>query len=78
MGSHSLGAGVTFAALEELAASGGPMVGSVHLLGAAVDNERLTDEEPASYAVVQDRTGGTYNYHSRDDDVLEWTYSTFE
>lgn len=78
VGCHSLGAGVTFAALEELAASGGPTVDSVHLLGAAVDNERPTDEEPTSYAAVRDYTDGTYNYHSRDDDVLEWAYSTFE
>lgn len=74
---HSLGAGVTFSALEGLA-SGGPTVDAVHLLGAAVDNERPTDEVPASYAAVRDRIRGTYSYHSQDDDGLEWAYLTFE
>ncbi len=81
--SHSLGAQVLFSALRTLDASAawndfGFRVDSVHLLGAAQDNEAPTTEWRATYDAVRTETVETVNYHSEADDVLQWIYNSFE
>ncbi|MFD1512214.1 hypothetical protein [Halomarina rubra] len=80
---HSLGAEVTFSALEALDASSywddqGWRVESVHVLGGAVDNERPTLEHGDGYYAVANETRATFNYYSEDDNVLSTAYNTIE
>jgi hypothetical protein len=80
---HSLGAEVTFSALEALDGSSywndrGWAVESVHILGGAVDNERPTLEDGDGYDAVANQTRATFNYYSNDDSVLSWVYNTIE
>lgn len=81
--SHSLGAQVVLGALRELDADPtwndfGFRVWSVHLQGAAQDNEAPTMEWPATFDAVHTETTATFNYHSEADDVLQWIYNSFE
>ncbi|WP_435097553.1 alpha/beta hydrolase [Halarchaeum sp. P4] len=80
--SHSLGARVLFGALRALrSADWGPdgqQVTSVHLLGAAVDNETPTAEDTANYRATRDVPEAAYNYHSEDDDTLRSFYNAYE
>lgn len=80
---HSLGAQVLLKALRVL--DGWDRwedhyfeVFSIHLLGAAQDNEAPTDEWPETYNAIRWETTATFNYHSEEDDTLEWIYNTFE
>lgn len=80
---HSLGARVIFSALSVLDGSSywndpGYAVQSVHFIGGAVDNEYPTTKHEPGYRAVTDQTDRSYNYHSEDDEVLEWAYSSFE
>ncbi|WP_254543733.1 DUF726 domain-containing protein [Halomarina pelagica] len=76
---HSLGARVTFSALQTLDGWGyADLVESVHVLGGAVDNERPTLEHGDGYDAVANVTRATFNYYSGEDDVLEWVYNSFE
>ncbi|WP_435195583.1 DUF726 domain-containing protein [Natronomonas sp. EA1] len=80
---HSLGARVIFSALETLDNSSywdnnGYTIQSVHLIGAAVDNEYPTTEYAPGYYGVANETDATYNYYSQEDDVLEWVYNSYE
>ncbi|MFC6992042.1 alpha/beta hydrolase [Haladaptatus sp. GCM10025707] len=80
---HSLGAHVTFSALETLDVSSdwdqyGYEIDSVHLIGAAVDNERPTLEHGDGYYAVANETRATFNYYSNDDSTLSWAYNSFE
>ena len=47
---------------------------SVHLLGAAQDNEAPTDEWPDTYWPINNQVGTMYNYHSDDDSTLQNLY----
>jgi len=81
--SHSLGAQVVLSALRELDADYtwnyyGWDVESVHLQGAAQDNEAPTLEWEDTYYAVRDQTRATFNYYSEEDDTLEWIYNTYE
>lgn len=80
---HSLGAQVTFSCLRELDAhytwnANGWEIETVHLMGAAQDNEAPTDEWPDTYWAIYNQTRATFNYHSEEDDTLEWIYRTIE
>lgn len=80
---HSLGARVIFSALSVLDGSSywndhGYGLQSVHLIGAAVDNEYPTLEYEPGYYGVRNQTDATYNYHSQEDSTLDWAYSSFE
>jgi pimeloyl-ACP methyl ester carboxylesterase len=80
---HSLGARVTFSALQTLDDSYywddyGYTIQSVHFIGAAVDNERPSLEHGDGYYAVANETDATYNYYSEEDDVLEWVYNSYE
>lgn len=67
---HSLGARVAHYALQSLATkSTKPQILQAHLLGGAVGNQRA-DWAKASKAV----SGKIYNYHSKNDAVLEYLY----
>ena len=80
--SHSLGAQVLLSSLRSLNGSwftdNGHEVYSAHPLGAAQDNEAPTKEWPDTYDAVSNVVGGMFNYHSHEDDVLQWIYNTFE
>jgi hypothetical protein len=83
LASHSLGAQVLFSALRTLDASSywdshSYRIESVHLLGAAIDNETPTREDIDSYNAVTNVTRATFNYYSQEDNVLEWIYNTYE
>jgi len=80
---HSLGARVIFSALSILDDSSywndyGYSIQSVHFIGGAVDNEYPTKEYEPGYYGVRNQTDETYNYHSEDDDTLEWIYNSNE
>jgi hypothetical protein len=48
---------------------------SVHLLGAAVDNERIsTNRDDGNGIVIQDEVGIFHNLYNPEDDVLEFVY----
>lgn len=74
---HSLGARIVFRALETLETNGDRPLASVHLFGAAVDDERPTDRS-VSYDALRTQVGATFNYLSRTDAVLGWAYPPFE
>lgn len=81
--SHSLGAQVVFSALRNLNAdptwdANGYRISSVHLLGAAQDNEAPTTEWRDTYDAIHFETDSTFNYYSQEDDVLAWIYNTIE
>nr|WP_049998595.1 alpha/beta hydrolase [Halococcus sediminicola] len=81
--SHSLGAQVVFSALRTLNAdstwdANGYKLASVHLLGAAQDNEAPTTEWRDTYEALLYETELTFNYYSQEDDVLAWVYNTIE
>lgn len=77
--SHSLGAQVVLSTLRYLQAwEWDRAVTSLHLMGAAQDNEAPSTEWPDTYTAIRDYTGETYNYYSEADDVLQWVYNTFE
>ncbi|RBI60989.1 hypothetical protein DMJ13_14740 [halophilic archaeon] len=81
--SHSLGAQVVFSSLRSIDASSwwddrGHEVYSTHTLGAAVDNEAPTRERADTYDAVTNETTATFNYHSHEDDVLQWIYNSYE
>ncbi|PZT98815.1 MAG: DUF726 domain-containing protein [Gordonia sp. (in: high G+C Gram-positive bacteria)] len=68
---HSLGARVAATAAETLATSKGkPKIDTVHLLGAAVGSRG--DWRLLSKAI----TGAVHNYHSSNDGVLKYAYTT--
>ena len=76
---HSLGAQVIFNALRILNRDsywkdGGYLFDSVHLLGAAQDNEAPTKEWMDTYNAINDTTVATFDYHSEDDSVLKYLY----
>lgn len=73
--SHSLGARVIMETLKVLEANKSTIkVDSVHMLGAAIDNEAPTREWPASYRAFANRVGHTFNYWNSDDPVLTFAY----
>lgn len=73
--SHSLGARVIMETLKVLEANkSGIKIDSVHMLGAAIDNEAPTREWPASYRAFANRVGHTFNYWNSDDPVLTFAY----
>jgi len=80
--SHSLGAQVLLSSLRSLNGSwftdNGHEVYSVHPLGAAQDNEAPTQEWMDTYDAISNVVTGAFNYHSHEDDVLQWIYNTFE
>ena len=81
--SHSLGAQVVFSALRTLDANStwdanGYRISSVHLLGAAQDNEAPTTEWRDTYDAILYETESVFNYYSQEDDVLSWVYNTIE
>jgi hypothetical protein len=81
--SHSLGAQVLLSSLRSLDVSSwwdnhGYEVYSVHMLGAAQDNEAPTKEWMDTYNAITNETTATFNYHSEEDDVLEWIYNSYE
>jgi len=80
--SHSLGAQVLLSSLRSLNGSwftdNGYEVYSTHLLGAAQDNEAPTKESIDTYEAIRDVVTGAFNYHSHEDDVLQWVYNTIE
>lgn len=81
--SHSLGAQVLLSCLRSLDASSwwndqGHQIYSTHLLGAAQDNEAPTKEWPDTYWAINNQVYGAFNYHSEEDDTLEWIYNSFE
>ncbi|WP_135851677.1 twin-arginine translocation signal domain-containing protein [Halorussus salinus] len=80
--SHSLGAQVLLSSLRSLNGSwftdNGYEVYSTHLLGAAQDNEAPTQESIDTYNAIRDVVTGAFNYHSHEDDVLQWVYNTIE
>lgn len=80
--SHSLGAQVLLSSLRSLNGSwytdNGYEVYSTHLLGAAQDNEAPTLEWPDTYDAISNVVTGAFNYHSHEDDVLQWIYNSFE
>ncbi|MFC4449238.1 hypothetical protein [Halorussus aquaticus] len=80
--SHSLGAQVLLSTLRSLNGSwftdNGYDVYSTHLLGAAQDNEAPTQENPDTYDAISNVVANAYNYHSHEDDVLQWVYNSFE
>lgn len=81
---HSLGVQVALYALMNLRNWDGwqdndRRLQSVHFLGAAQHDESVTPEWGYHrYNGIRYETGVTYNYHSRDDDVLEWIFKTWE
>ena len=81
--SHSLGAQVLLSCLRSLDASSwwndrDHRIYSSHLLGAAQDNEAPTKEWADTYWAVNDQVYGAFNYHSHEDDTLQWIYNSFE
>ncbi|WP_137283432.1 alpha/beta hydrolase [Halorussus salinisoli] len=85
--SHSLGAQVLLSSLRSLDESswwndGGYEITSTHLLGAAQDNEAPTKESVEgswdTYGAITDQTTGSFDYHSHEDDVLQWIYNSYE
>lgn len=81
--SHSLGAQVVFSALRTLDAdstwdANGDRISSIHLLGAAQDNEAPTTGWRKTYDAIRFETRSTFNYYSQEDDVLAWVYNTIE
>ncbi|ODR80480.1 hypothetical protein BG842_11825 [Haladaptatus sp. W1] len=81
--SHSLGAQVLLSSLRSLDVTSwwtdrGYEVDSVHMLGAAQDNEAPTTEWMDTYNAITNQTAATFNYHNEADDVLQWVYNTIE
>ncbi|USZ69058.1 alpha/beta hydrolase [Halorussus salilacus] len=80
--SHSLGAQVVLSALRSLNGSwftdNGHEVYSIHLLGAAQDNEAPTTEWMDTYDAITEVVTGAFNYHSHEDDTLQWIYNVVE
>lgn len=81
--SHSLGAQVLLSSLRSLDVTGwwndrNYNVYSTHLLGAAQDNEFVTQEEMATYNAISNQVIGQFNYHNHEDDVLQFVYNTIE
>ncbi|WP_266076101.1 hypothetical protein [Haladaptatus caseinilyticus] len=81
--SHSLGAQVLLSSLRSLDVTTwwdnqGHEVYSTHLLGAAQDNEAPTQEWMDTYNAITNETTATFNYHSHEDDVLQWIYNSYE
>ncbi|MFH5798157.1 hypothetical protein [Haladaptatus sp. CMAA 1911] len=81
--SHSLGAQVLLSSLRSLDVTSwwtdrGYAVDSVHMLGAAQDNEAPTTEWMDTYNAISNQTTATFNYHNTADDVLQWVYNTIE
>lgn len=75
--SHSLGAQVLLSALRWLDSNStwddyGYELDSVHMLGAAVDNEAPTKEWPDTYYAIHNETTATFNYFSTEDDAMSW------
>ncbi|WP_129115263.1 alpha/beta hydrolase [Halegenticoccus tardaugens] len=80
---HSLGAQVVFSALRVLDGTpdwndGGYRIDTIHPFGAATDNEVPTDANPETFDAIATEVGRAHNYHSEEDDVLQWIYSTIE
>ncbi|WP_368408105.1 DUF726 domain-containing protein [Halorussus pelagicus] len=82
LASHSLGAQVLLSSLRSLNGSwftdNGHRVYSTHLLGAAQDNEAPTKESIDTYNAISNVVTAAFNYHSHEDDVLQWVYNTIE
>ncbi|MFC4549940.1 MULTISPECIES: hypothetical protein [Halorussus] len=81
--SHSLGAQVVLSSLRSLNATSwwhdnGHDVYSTHILGGAQDNEAPTQEWTDTYEAIRDAAVAAFNYHSHEDDVLQWIYNSFE
>lgn len=78
--SHSLGSQVVFSALRTLNGwwDSWDQVATVHLLGAANDDETPTYQRPDTYYAIRDDTGATFNYHNREDYVLGYGYEARE
>ena len=83
---HSLGTRVVLEAVLALATDGwylwnnelaGVIVDDVHLLGAAVDNERPQTNDVYGRA-IQAEVGRLNNYYSSEDDILEFAYPAEE
>lgn len=81
---HSLGVQVAFYALMNLRNWDGwqdndRQVQSVHFLGAAQHDDSVTPLwGPYRFDAIQYETGITYNYHSQEDDILEWIFQNWE
>lgn len=81
---HSLGVQVALWALMVLNGwSGwedyGWRLDSVHFLGAAQDNECVTQEwDGERFEGIHQETVATFNYWNHDDNVLSWYYNTYE
>lgn len=77
---HSMGSRVTLEAILDLASrqpAPGWRIDSVHLLGAAVDNEEVQTD--ARYgAAIEAAVGNLYNYYNREDDILSNLYMSQE
>ncbi|GKZ13852.1 alpha/beta hydrolase [Haladaptatus sp. T7] len=76
---HSLGAQVVLNALRILNVNddwngGNYRFASVHMLGAAQDNEAPTTEWMDTYNAISDETVATFGYHSEDDSTLQNLY----
>lgn len=81
--SHSIGAQVLFSSLRSLDGSSwwddkDYEIYSTHTLGAAQDNEAPTKECSDTYWAINNEVMGAFNYHSHEDDTLQWIYNTFE
>ncbi|WP_227376033.1 hypothetical protein [Haladaptatus halobius] len=81
--SHSLGAQVLLSSLRSLDVTSwwdnqGHQVYSTHILGGATDNEKPTQESSNTYYAIANETAATFNYHSHEDDVLQWIYNSYE
>ncbi|WP_458206218.1 twin-arginine translocation signal domain-containing protein [Haladaptatus sp. NG-SE-30] len=81
--SHSLGAQVVLSSLRNLDVNStwdayGYEVYSIHMLGAAQDNEAPTTEWSDTYYAIRNESTATFNYHSHEDDVLQWIYNSYE
>ena len=77
---HSLGARASLACLDDLQSTG-DSVTSLSLLGAAVDDDSVTEgwwSNGEFYAAVEGGADDVDNFHSYSDAVLEYIYSTGE
>ncbi len=81
---HSLGVQVGLHALMNLRnwdgwQANGRQIESAHFLGAAQHNDSVTPAwDYYRYDAIEYETGVTYNYHSQEDDILEWVFNTWE